>query len=169
LGGARNHRTGLFDAILIKDNHLALGAVAFGDVAIGDVAANAAGSPAANEPFSAGRAVSKTREFLKQMPGGQGAGDMIVEVEVDTLDQFRDALAASPDIILLDNMSLENLRAAVALRNAANASTQLEASGGVNLETIGAIARTGVDRVSVGAITHGASWLDLGLDWRDPD
>jgi nicotinate-nucleotide pyrophosphorylase (carboxylating) len=175
MGGARNHRTGLFDAVLIKDNHLALGTAV--TVAMDSLAADSqrssepqpAGFPEpafGDESFSPGRAVKMAREFLEKISAGSTVADMIVEVEVDTLAQFGDALAASPDIILLDNMSLENLRAAVALRNAANAATQLEASGGVSLETIGSIAQTGVERVSVGAITHAASWLDLGLDWR---
>jgi len=67
--------------------------------------------------------------------------------------------------VLLDNMSLDELRQAVALRNELNAAVELEASGGVNLETTPAIAATGVDRISVGALTHAATWLDLGLDW----
>ncbi len=188
MGGACNHRTGLFDAVLIKDNHLAL-------VGAGPVSGAAPAGATQSEAAKAGRAMSpaqaviRAREFLresavKNAPGagkapvadgsggderrgaGQGGAPMIVEVEVDTLDQLRDALAAEPDIVLLDNMSLDELRAAVALRNASGKATELEASGGVTLDTIGQIARTGVERVSVGAITHAAAWLDLGLDWR---
>jgi nicotinate-nucleotide pyrophosphorylase (carboxylating) len=91
-------------------------------------------------------------------------------VEVDTLDQLKEALAAGADLALLDNMSPEQLRRAVALTEAFYAPeprrTKLEASGGVTLETIGEVAETGVDLVSVGAITHSAPAADLGLDWE---
>jgi nicotinate-nucleotide pyrophosphorylase (carboxylating) len=90
---------------------------------------------------------------------------MIVEVEVDTLDQLREVLPAGPDIVLLDNMSPDLLREAVALRDVAGSAAELEASGGVNLETVRAIAESGVDRISVGALTHSAVALDVGLDW----
>jgi nicotinate-nucleotide pyrophosphorylase (carboxylating) len=86
-----------------------------------------------------------------------------IEVEVDTLDQLREALEDSPDVIMLDNFSLEDLRAAVAMTAGRVA---LEASGGVDLTTVGAIARTGVDYISVGALTHSAPILDIGLDAR---
>jgi len=133
-GGGTNHRVGLYDGILIKDNHLAgLG---------GDVR----------------RAVEAARAF----PGNAG---LPVEVEVDTLEQLDHALAVRADIVLLDNMSLEQLRAAVARRNAVAPGVLLEASGGVNLATVGAIAATGVDRTSVGALTHSAPALDIGLDY----
>lgn len=138
-GGARNHRTGLFDAILIKDNHLALSRVRF--------------SPA--------EAVIQAREYLRQI----GLPEVLVEIEVDRLDQLEEVLPAGPDVVLLDNMSLEELREAVARRNTLNPQVALEASGGVRLETVRAIALTGVDRISVGALTHSAQNLDLGLDW----
>ena len=76
-----------------------------------------------------------------------------------------EVLPKLPDIVLLDNMSLDELRAAVARRNAGFAQVQLEASGGVTLETVASIAQTGVDRISVGALTHSAVCLDIGLDW----
>jgi nicotinate-nucleotide pyrophosphorylase (carboxylating) len=127
-GGAVNHRFGLDDAILIKDNHVA---------ACGGV-----------RP-----AIERARAF---------AGHLVkVECEVDGLDQFDEALAAGPDVIMLDNFSLEDLRTAVA-RNAGR--LLLEASGGVNLGTVRAIAETGVDVISVGALTHSAPVLDIGLD-----
>ena len=130
MGGGQNHRIGLYDGVLIKDNHLAgLG---------GDVR----------------RAVVLGR-----------AGGLPVEVEVDTLDQLEVALTARPDIVLLDNMTPGQLRGAVARRDAVAPATKLEASGGVNLSTIGAIAATGVDRISVGALTHSAPALDIGLDY----
>lgn len=136
-GGGVNHRMGLFDGMLIKDNHLA----ARGNSSVAD-------------------AVIAAREFLAAK-----SLDLPVEVEVDTLEQLRDALAAKPEIVLLDNMKPSQLQAAVALRNELAPETRLEASGGVNLETIGCIAGTGVDRVSIGAITHSAPALDLGYDW----
>ena len=142
-GGGQNHRTGLFDAVLIKDNHLALAGVLPGE------------------------AVRRARQFLKDtLPADLHAESMIVEIEVDTLEQLDDALPASPDIVLLDNMSLDQLCEAVAKRNTVNPSVQLEASGGVTLKTVRGIAETGVDRISVGALTHSAVSLDVGLDWR---
>jgi nicotinate-nucleotide pyrophosphorylase (carboxylating) len=125
-GGGRNHRFGLDDAVLIKDNHL-----------------RAAGSIAA--------AVMLVR----------AATDLSIEVECETLVQVGEALAAGVDAILLDNMSLDELRAAVAL---VDGRARLEASGGVTLETIRAIAEIGVDEISVGALTHSARSLDVSLE-----
>src|SRR5438270_7884 len=88
-----------------------------------------------------------------------------VEVEVDSLEQLDQALAVRPDIVLLDNMPPERMREAVARRNAAAPEVKLEASGGVNLQTVRAIAETGVDRISVGALTHSAKALDIALDY----
>ena len=148
-GGGHNHRTGLFDAILIKDNHLAL-------------AAETNRSPA--------DAVRAARDFLGQMTPdlfpNVNAEQLLIEIEVDRLEQLRDVLAAGPDIVLLDNMSLETLHKAVALRNGLAPQIELEASGGVRLETVRGIAATGVDRISAGALTHAAGSLDIGLDWR---
>lgn len=127
-GGGVNHRFGLDDAILIKDNHVA---------ACGSV----------------GEAVRRAKAFAGHL--------MKVEVEVDTLVQFDEALAERPDVIMLDNFSLADLAEAVR-RNAGTVA--LEASGGVNLDTVAAIAATGVDVISVGALTHSASVLDIGLD-----
>jgi nicotinate-nucleotide pyrophosphorylase (carboxylating) len=125
-GGGRNHRFGLDDAVLIKDNHL-----------------RAAGSlPAAVELVRA-------------------ATDLPIEVECETLDQVAQALDLGVDAILLDNMTLAELREAVAL---AGGRARLEASGGVNLDTIRAIAETGVDEISVGALTHSARSLDVSLE-----
>jgi nicotinate-nucleotide pyrophosphorylase (carboxylating) len=131
--------------MLIKDNHLACHARATG------------------APLSPSQAVKLCREFLQEQP--DVSTEAIVEVEVDTLAQLEDALQARPDIVLLDNMTNAQLCQAVQIRNAANSSVQLEASGGVNLGTLRAIAETGVDRISVGALTHSATNLDLGLDW----
>jgi nicotinate-nucleotide pyrophosphorylase (carboxylating) len=127
-GGGRNHRVGLFDAILIKDNHI---------VAAGGLAS----------------AIERAR---------QTAGHMVkIEVEVDTLDQLRDALGYRIDAVLLDNMAPAMLREAVTI---VGGRVLLEASGGVSLDTVRAIAETGVDLISVGALTHSAPVLDLGLD-----
>lgn len=141
-GGGWNHRTGLFDAVLIKDNHLAL-------------AGEAKLSPSA--------AVEQVRRNMQEMPD---LAPMVIEVEVDSISQLREVLNAAPDVVLLDNMSPAMLREAVAIRNAASPHVVLEASGGVNLKTIAEIAATGVDRISIGALTHSARTLDLGLDWR---
>ena len=84
---------------------------------------------------------------------------------MDTLQQLKDALASKPEIVLLDNMNPPQLQQAVAIRDELSASTLLEASGGVNLETAGCIAGTGVDRISIGGLTHSAAALDLGYDW----
>lgn len=152
-GGGRNHRLGLYDAILIKDNHLALGHEQSGAAA-----------------FTPAQAVRKARDFLAQQLTGEiprGAPDpnMIVEVEVDSLDQLREVLPESPDIVLLDNMSPDQLREAVAIRTAAGSAAEFEASGGINLQTVAAIAATGIERISSGALTHSAISLDIGLDW----
>ena len=127
-GGGTNHRFGLDDAILIKDNHVA---------ACGGVA----------------RALERARAAAGHL--------MKIEIEVDRLDQLDEALPFSPDVIMLDNFSLADLREAV--RRTAGA-VALEASGGVTLATVRAIAETGVNAISVGALTHSAPVLDIGLD-----
>ena len=127
-GGALNHRFGLDDAILIKDNHVA---------ACGGV----------------GEAIRRARAF---------AGHLVkVECEVDSLAPLVEALDAGPDVVMLDNFSLKTLRVAVGM---AAGRVVLEASGGVTLDTVRDIAETGVDVISVGALTHSASVLDIGLD-----
>lgn len=135
-GGGVNHRFGLDDAVLIKDNHVAV---------CGGVEA----------------AVRAARAHVGHL--------MKIELEVDGLDQFREALTLvqagrGPDVIMLDNFALADLSEAVRLRNAGGLLTTLEASGGVNLQTVRAIAQTGVDVISVGALTHSAPVLDIGLD-----
>ncbi len=144
-GGGHNHRSGLYDAILIKDNHLACYQRVTGHL------------------LNPAEAVQKARQFLSSQPGVDS--DAMVEIEVDSLEQLAEALKADPDIVLLDNMKPDLLRQAVQMRNQANPAVQLEASGGVNLNTLRSIAEAGVDRVSVGALTHSAVNLDLGLDW----
>ena len=147
-GGAVNHRTGLFDAVLIKDNHLA---------------ANAQKDGLEDEGSSVAGAIQNARDFLRGL-GDERAANTPVEIEVDTLDQLERALPCSPDIVLLDNMTLEELRQAVAMRNDLCPGAQLEASGGVTFDTLHSIAETGVDRISVGALTHSVINLDLGFD-----
>ena len=96
---------------------------------------------------------------------GVDASRMIVEVEIDRLEAFDDVLASGPDIVLLDNMPPEMLRAAVARRDALAPHIELEASGGVSLDTVRDIALSGVERISVGGLTHSARSLDVALDW----
>jgi nicotinate-nucleotide pyrophosphorylase (carboxylating) len=150
-GGGCNHRTGLYDAILIKDNHLAQFA-----------------GPGQPRDEAARDAVRRARKFLAELPAELlGSGDMPIEIEVDHFDQLRAVLPEYPDIVLLDNMTVDELSRAVALRNEVAPNVELEASGGVRLETVQAIAHAGVDRVSVGALTHAARSLDVGLDWHE--
>lgn len=131
-GGGSNHRFGLDDAILIKDNHIAVA----GGVKL---------------------VIERARNF---------AGHLVkLEVEVDTLEQFSEALDAKPDVVLLDNMSNEQLSKAVAMnKQDNNGAVKLEASGNVNIKTIRAIAETGVDYISTSKITMAAPTLDVGLD-----
>ncbi|HMB02736.1 MAG TPA: carboxylating nicotinate-nucleotide diphosphorylase [Isosphaeraceae bacterium] len=137
-GGGRNHRIGLYDAILIKDNHLAW--LAHG-----------------GDPI--GAALKAARAYA---PSGT-----VVAVEVDSLDQLDRALECGPDLILVDNLGPDALAEAVRRRDARAPHVRLEASGGVTLATVSALARTGVDRISVGALTHSAPALDLGLDYLE--
>ncbi|WP_176085716.1 carboxylating nicotinate-nucleotide diphosphorylase [Martelella sp. HB161492] len=129
MGGGGNHRFGLFDAVLIKDNHIAIA----GDIAI---------------------AIERAKK---------NAGHMVkIEVEVDTLDQLRTAMAIGVDAVLLDNMGAELLAEAVSI---VDGRAITEASGGITPETAGALARAGVDLISVGWLTHSAPILDIGLDF----
>jgi nicotinate-nucleotide pyrophosphorylase (carboxylating) len=131
-GGGSNHRFGLDDAVLIKDNHIALA---------GDI----------------GTAVARAKAR---------AGHLVkIEVEVDTLSQLERALALGVDAVLLDNMSVEQLKKAVAM---AAGKVITEASGGITAATAPAIAATGVDLISVGWLTHSAAALDIGLDYLEP-
>ncbi|MDF2374813.1 MAG: carboxylating nicotinate-nucleotide diphosphorylase [Verrucomicrobiales bacterium] len=133
-GGGTNHRVGLYDAVMVKDNHLA----------------------ANLKPVDLAERIGELR---KEMP------DLKIEVEADRLDQVDAFLKIEGiDVVLLDNMSNSQLIEAVSMRNSVNSSIQLEASGGVNLDTIAAIAETGVDFISVGALTHSVRSIDLGLD-----
>jgi nicotinate-nucleotide pyrophosphorylase (carboxylating) len=125
-GGGQNHRFGLDDGVLVKDNHL--------------------------------RAAGSVREAVARL---RAATDLPIEVECDTLDQVREAVTAGADAVLLDNMGLDELRAAVAL---VDGRARLEASGGVTLDTVRDIAETGVNEISVGALTHSAPSLDVSLE-----
>lgn len=145
-GGGRCHRFGLHDAVLLKDNHIA-------HVPLPDLGAFVA------EASRKARAIWRSGPALLLKP--------FVEVEVDTLDQFVEILRVERglvDIVLLDNMRPEMLKQAVAMRDGAGSRIELEASGGVTMESIRAIALTGVERISVGSVTHGAMVLDFGLD-----
>jgi nicotinate-nucleotide pyrophosphorylase (carboxylating) len=133
-GGGDNHRIGLFDAILIKENHI----LAAGGIAPAMAAARAAAT-------------------------ASGGACKFVQIEVENLDELRQALAAGAEMILLDNMSLADLRTAV---QTAAGKAVLEASGGVGLEALRAIAETGVDRISVGGLTKDVRALDLSMRFR---
>jgi nicotinate-nucleotide pyrophosphorylase (carboxylating) len=128
-GGAQNHRIGLFDQVLIKENHIA-----------------AAGSLSA--AIAAGR---------------RAAGSRKVEVEVETLAEFEEALRAAPDIIMLDEFSLADMRTAVELNRSKGRPVKLEASGSVTLETVRSVAETGVDYISIGGITKHVRAVDLSM------
>jgi nicotinate-nucleotide pyrophosphorylase (carboxylating) len=132
-GGGVNHRYGLFDAVLIKDNHLA--------------------SWERTHGIGVGEAVAAARAKYPELK---------IEVEVDTIEQLKEALETGPDWVLLDNMPPPVLRECVAL---CKGICRTEASGGINLKTIHAIAQTGVDALSVGALTHSAPSIDLALDF----
>jgi nicotinate-nucleotide pyrophosphorylase (carboxylating) len=132
-GGGHNHRVGLYDAILIKENHI---------LSAGGIAA----------------AVAAARDLHGSMP---------VEVEVESLDELREALAAKADRMLLDNFSLDLLEQAVAInRREGGPAAELEASGGMTLDEIAAVAATGVDYISVGALTKNVSAVDLSMRFR---
>ena len=143
-GGGVNHRTGLFAAVMIKDNHLAL---------------------SSQRGLTPSEAVRQTREFLNSTLETKSSTPLIVEVEVDTVEQLQEVLDAQPDLVLLDNMTLSQLARCVSIRDTKAPQIQLEASGGVQLETVREIAETGIDRISVGALTHSAKSLDVALDW----
>jgi len=135
-GGGTNHRFGLYDSILVKDNHLAV-----------------------VERFGAGRIRKAVNDCRRAFPEKE------IEIEVENLEELEEALAAAADIILLDNFTLDELAEAV-IRTGGKA--LLEASGGVDLDTIEAIARTGVDRISVGALTHSVPAADIALTIEPP-
>jgi nicotinate-nucleotide pyrophosphorylase (carboxylating) len=148
-GGGRNHRTALNEAVLIKDNHLAFGAAAHD-----------------TSHYSPLEAVQHARNYVREHLSPQRFEQFIIEIEVDSLEQLRAVLPAQPSIVLLDNMPPDLLQQAVAMRDQTAPEVELEASGGVNLSSVRAIAETGVERISSGALTHSAVALDVGLDWE---
>ncbi len=128
IGGGKNHRFGLFDGILIKDNHIA---------AVGSLS----------------EAVKRARE--------KAPHTLKIEVETENLDQVREAISAGAEIIMLDNMGIETMKKAVKL---INGKALIEASGGINLNNVRQVAETGVDLISVGAITHSARSMDISME-----
>lgn len=140
-GGGCNHRMGLHDAVLIKDNHLTAWRFQSGNGSLADA----------------------VRAVRAAVPVGT-----VIELEVDSIAQLEQALSGQPDIVLLDNMSLDQLRQAVAIRNQCQPRLVLEASGGITLETVRPVAETGIDRISVGALTHSAPALDIAVDFEEP-
>lgn len=136
-GGGANHRVGLYDALLVKDNHLS------------------------------GMPLKELSGFLAGIIARSRTEDprRLIEVEVDTLDQFREVLKVDGiDVVLLDNMDCPRMQSAVEIRDRAGKKLEFEASGGVTLETVRSIALTGVERIAVGALTHSATALDIGMD-----
>jgi len=145
-GGGTTHRMGLFDAVLIKDNHLA----------------------GIEGPDMVSKIAAKLEAVAAKI-NHEHIGLWFVQVEVDTLEQLEGVLLAKPgtvDIVLLDNMSTDQLRKAVAMRDrlAGGTGPQLEASGGISETTVSSIAQCGVDRISIGGLTHQAQSIDIGLD-----
>jgi len=138
-GGGENHRMGLFDAVLIKDNHLAM--------------------LDSSEQGWLPRVESAFKKIRQTSP------TVTLQIEVDNLNQFKSLLPLHPDIILLDNMTNAQLSEAVRMRG--DHRIELEASGGVRLSTVAEIAATGVERISVGALTHSAVNFDFGMDWME--
>lgn len=134
-GGGTNHRVGLWDEVLIKDNHIALAGIDLAEL------------------------VARVRDHV--------APETVIEVEVDTFEQLRAVIDLPVDRVLLDNMTPAQLAEAVAMRDATSrrrGKLLLEASGGITLETVAEVAASGVDRISVGALTHSAASLDIALD-----
>lgn len=137
-GGGKNHRVGLYDAILIKENHI---------MSAGGIA------PALKAAFA--------------LVQHQAPADTMIQIEVESIDQLHEALKCGAKMVLLDNFSLEQLREAVLIRNkTSDPAVELEASGGVNLQTVRAIAETGVDRISVGGLTKDIKALDLSMRFK---
>jgi len=139
MGGGINHRTGLHDGVLIKDNHLAVRA-----------------------PNHVGETIAR----LVREARGRISPEIPIQVEVDRIDYLEEVLASAPDVVLLDNMSVRMIGDAVALRDRlfGDKGPALEASGGITLEDVRQVAESGVDRISVGALTHSAPMLDISLE-----
>lgn len=140
VGGGFNHRFGLYDQVLIKENHISAVSCQLSAISKKNII-----------PQLIATARRKVQKNIK------------VEIEVQNLEEFKQALKSKPDIIMLDNMRLEEIKEAVTLRDKSGLNILIEVSGGVNLENVEAIASTGVEMVSVGALTHSAKSLDLSL------
>lgn len=149
-GGGRNHRMGLYDQVLIKDNHL--------EIMLQQMRGQ---SPPGAVPDHAGMIGEALEKARRGVPRGTAP---TIEIEVRDLDEFRAALGAGATLILLDHMPVAALREAVRLRRRLTRRVWLEASGGVTLATVAQVAATGVDYISVGAITRDAPGLDIALD-----
>ncbi|MEI8175611.1 MAG: carboxylating nicotinate-nucleotide diphosphorylase [Candidatus Omnitrophota bacterium] len=144
IGGGRNHRKGLWDQVLVKDNHIALWRT------------------------QTSAHTTSLRDLVEHIRANAGKG-IKIEIEVENLHEFKDAITAHPDIILLDNMPRAAIKSAVSFRNQLAAErrqpiTKLEASGGITLKNVRAVSRTGVDMISIGALTHSARSLDFSLE-----
>ena len=139
LGGGHNHRMGLWDAVLVKDNHIAVLKAGARGINIKDIA----------------------RLVKEKKPKG-----MKTDIEVRNLKEFQEVLEIPPDIIMLDNMDISQIKKAVAMRDAqpSRKNVKIEVSGGVHLGNVGAIAKTGVDMISIGALTHSAKAVDMSLE-----
>lgn len=141
VGGGFNHRMGLWDGVLIKDNHIKV--------------------------TSYKLQVISLKELIEKIKSKISKG-MSIEVEVSSINEFKDAIEAGADIIMLDNMSVKDIREAVRIKNSSlithNSQLKLEVSGGVTLANVRQIASIGVDRISVGALSHSAKWLDFALE-----
>jgi len=138
LGGGHNHRMGLWDGILIKDNHL--------DILRG------------------GCKGDKLKAINNAIAAARGKGYKNIEIEVNDISEFKEALESGADIIMLDNMDLDDIKKAVKIGKAASNPPALEVSGGVTLENVHGIAKTGIDRISIGCLTHSAPSIDFSLD-----
>jgi nicotinate-nucleotide pyrophosphorylase (carboxylating) len=182
-GGGHNHRTGLFDAVLIKDNHLAVGQPTAGPrrftpaeavlqvrrlIQANQLTRPSYAMPNPMRPPTPVPIDLSGPDYARQAAHGHL---LPVEIEVDTWEQFQEVLPHCPDIILLDNMTPEMLRDACQQRDRQGDEhpewqrVELEASGGITLDTIRSVADSGVDRISCGALTHSAVNFDIGLDW----
>jgi nicotinate-nucleotide pyrophosphorylase (carboxylating) len=141
-GGGRNHRMGLYDAVLVKDNHLAV-----------------LSRSGRKEAIAALK--DKLPAVRKKLPAGG-----FIELEVNTLGELAEALKLPVDVVMLDNMSVADLRRALEMRDKAKlrGKVALEASGGITLANVRAVAETGVERIAVGALTHSAAAVDIALD-----
>lgn len=141
-GGGTNHRMGLYDQVLIKDNHISF------------------------QRSSAGLQQKKSERSIKEIVElcrKKVVRGMVIEVEVETLKDFESALTAKPDIIMLDNMRIADVRACVEMRRLAKAKPLLEASGGITLENVEEYARTGVDMISIGSLTASLRSIDMSM------